>query len=639
MSSYKVGGYKTGPKVLWLAAALCAPTALPLYAAQETTVKTAQSATPSAAEILARLKPGHPRLLADQSTWNSLPQRIAGDAKLKPIADGVRAEADKMLTQEPSKYEIPDGKRLLNTSRRVLTRSKALGMAYRLTNDAKYLDRLWQELEDAANFKDWNPSHFLDTAEMTHAFAIAYDWHYNAWTPQQRATLRTAMIEKGLKPALAGYRSGAWWTKAHHNWNQVCNGGIGIGALALADEEPQLCGEILQNAIKLLPLAMKEFAPDGAWSEGPGYWDYATAYNVMILAALQTALGTDYGLGDIPGFSQTALFPVYMSGPIGLVFNYADSGDRAPGAPQMYWLANRYKQPLAIQFADRYAGPNAYSLLWRPAGAIENNTPPLDKYFRGSEVATMRSSWNSDNALFLGFKAGDNKANHSHLDLGTWVMDALGERWIVNLRGDNYNLPDYFGKLRWTYYRLRAEGHNTLVLNPNQQPDQDPKAAAKIINYRSEPQRAFAVADLSAAYKGANQGAAQNVRRGWMLLNRQQVLVQDEFKAEKATDAWWFMHTPAQISLADNDKTALLSIKGKQVRVQLLSPARAKFQVREAAPLPSSPQPPKQGENNNVRKLTVHLENASDERIAVLLTPLTGTNVLGAPAIKPLSEW
>ena len=54
----------------------------------------------------------------------------------------------------------------------------------------------------AAAFEDWHPPHFLDTAEMTNAVAIGYDWLYDVLTPEQRATLKTAIIEKGLKPGL-----------------------------------------------------------------------------------------------------------------------------------------------------------------------------------------------------------------------------------------------------------------------------------------------------------------------------------------------------------------------------------------------------------------------------------------------------
>ena len=41
---------------------------------------------------------------------------------------------------------------------------------------------------------------------------------------------------------------------------------------------------------------------DGGWDEGPGYWAYATQYNIFYLSALQTALGTDFGFDKQPGF-------------------------------------------------------------------------------------------------------------------------------------------------------------------------------------------------------------------------------------------------------------------------------------------------------------------------------------------------
>lgn len=604
--------------------------------AQETT-KTMQPLTPTAQEIVAKLKPGHPRLLIE-TDWATFKKRVEADPQLSEWRRALRKEADEILTQEPSKYEIPDGKRLLATSRRVWLRTRTLAMVYRLEGDPKYLQRTWAELETAAQFKDWNPSHFLDTAEMTHAFAIGYDWLFDVWTPEQRAVLRAAMLDKGLKVALAAYRGEnklGWWAKATHNWNQVVNGGIGSGALALLDEEPQICGEILSYAIKYLPLAMHEFGPDGAWNEGPGYWSYATSYNISFLAALNTALGTDFNLSTIPGFDQTGLFPVYLTSPIGKSFNYADSGDGAPAGPQSFWLARRFNQPLAARHALKYEKANAYSLLWYQPLDATTPLPALDKLFRSSEVVTMRSSWNEANALFVGFKSGDNKANHSHLDLGTFVLDALGERWILNNKGDNYNLPKYFGDLRWTYYRLRAEGHNTLVLNPNGEPDQDPKAAAKITHFESSDARSFAITDLTAAYKKN----ATKVQRGLQLFDRAtapKVLLQDEIKTPTPTDLWWFVHTSAQISLDETGTVATLSIKDKKMTAKVLSPARAKFTVMEAAPLPSSPQPPKQGDNTGMRKLAIHLEGASDERIAVVFSPGAQSTSM---ALKPLNEW
>ncbi len=160
-------------------------------------------------------------------------------------------------------------------------------------------------MKTVAAFPDFNPKHFLDTAEMTHALAIAYDWLYDAWTDAQRTTIREAIIKHGLKPGLAVYRKGGWWPRATHNWNQVCNGGMTIGApWPSPTRSRELAGEILHDALASVPLAMASYAPDGAWGEGPGYWAYATTYNVVMLAALRIGPGhATSGCRRCTGFS------------------------------------------------------------------------------------------------------------------------------------------------------------------------------------------------------------------------------------------------------------------------------------------------------------------------------------------------
>lgn len=595
--------------------------------------------SPSAAEILARLNKSHPRLLASAEGFGQLKARVAAEPQLQSWRGKLEERARGILVAPPSRYEIPDGLRLLATSRRVLDRVYTLALLYRLEGEPRYAQRAWQELDAAANFPNWNPRHFLDTAEMTHAFAIGYDWLYDVWTPEQRARLRQAIVEKGFKPALKIYRGRGGWPRARHNWNQVCNGGIGMGALALGDVEPEMAGEILHSALASLPLAMAEFAPDGACKEGPGYWNYAISYNVVFLAGLKSALGTDFGLSKMAGFDVTGLFPVYMSGPVGRMFNYADAHDGKIWAPQLFWLAREFNLPVLAGYERQVAAPRALDLLWfEPQTATpESAGLTFNKYFRGAEVAVLRSQWDNPKALFVGFKAGNNRANHSHLDLGSFVLDAQGTRWAMDLGSDNYNLPGYFGRQRWTYYRLRTEGHNTLVLNPGAEPNQAPAASARIIRFQPDPQRPFALADLTPAY--ARQ--ASKVWRGIALLGGSQVLVQDEVQAQKPAELWWFMHTPARVKIEQGGRAAILQQRGARLRAEILSPANAGFQVLDAQPLPTSPHPERQAKNEGIRKLAIHLAEVSQVRIAVRLVPLPADEAKAPPPPKltALSEW
>ncbi|MBI5383983.1 MAG: DUF4962 domain-containing protein [Verrucomicrobia bacterium] len=617
---------------LWLAGSLLC---LPLFGAQETQ----PVPVPTADQILRNLKREHPRLLATATDFAQLKQRVATDPTLKKWHAELRRDGARILDAPPSKYEIPDGLRLLATSRRVWDRVQTMAMLYRLDGDKRYAERAWKELEAAANFKDWNPRHFLDTAEMTHAFAIGYDWLYDVWSDEQRATLRTAMVEKGIKLAIDIQSKNTWWAKSRHNWNQVCNGGVGMGALALADVEPKLAGDFLHAALKSIQLAMAEYGPDGAWAEGPGYWNYATTYNVVFLASLQTALGSDFGLTKIEGFSEAGSFPIYASGPTGLSFSYADSHAGVIRSPVLFWLARQFNRPDYAWYQSQLAKAHPLDLLWYDARLAQKPsvTPPLDRYYRNSEITLMRSAWDDKDALFVGFKSGDNKANHSNLDLGSFVLDALGVRWAEDIGADDYNLPAYFGNKRWTYYRLRAEGHNTLVINPGLDPDQEPRAAAKITKFDSKPERAVAVTDLTAAYaKHVNKA-----QRGMAMLGRKQVLVQDEVQAKAPAEVWWFLHTHAKPQVGEDGRTATLTDGKARLHARIVSPAQARFQVMKAEPLPAAPQPPKQGNNSRYQKLAIQLRDVTDTRIAVVLTPLKEGEAVPAAQtqLTPLATW
>lgn len=590
---------------------------------------------PSAQELAKKIKRQHPRLLLDAAGFDALKKKIATDPVFKQLDARLIHDADRCLKDKPLEHVMPDGLRLLSTSRNMVQHSYTLALAYRLHGDRRYLDRLWQDLGTVASFPDFNPRHFLDTAEMTHGLAIAYDWLYDQWTPAQRKTIRTAIVHLGLQPGMKVYKSRSGWHKSVHNWNQVCNGGLTAGALAVGDEEPELCGQILEHALTSVQLAMRSYGPDGGWGEGPGYWSYATSYNVTMIACLESALGSNFGLDKFPGFSQTGLFPVYMTLGGDRWFNFSDASEHAGRAECLLWLGRRYHQPAATWFCAS-GKPAATAMLWYDSPGQDPAAAglPLDKYWRNVEVATFRSRWNDPQAVCVGIEARSHSMNHEHLDIGSFVLDALGQRWAVDLGADNYNLPGYFGHQRYDYYRLRAEGHNTLVINPSSAADQEPEAQCKIRRFESKPDWAFAIADLTNAYAGR----AKKVERGVALVDRRTVVVQDEIEGAQG-DIWWFMHTPATIKLEKDGRTALLTLGGKQLEARLVSPASARFEVRTAEPLPTSPNPAGQKSNDGVRKLAVHLTATQDVRVCVVFIPRDGGSKVAPPKARRLREW
>ncbi len=126
------------------------------------------------------------------------------------------------------------GRRLLDVSRLALERITALAMVAQITGDERYSRRAIEEMLAVIKFSDWNPSHFLDVAEMSLAVAIGYDWLYDKLTPEQRDEIAKALVDKGHSPVVR--YAEPFFVQGTNNWNQVCHAGLSAAAIAWPTE-------------------------------------------------------------------------------------------------------------------------------------------------------------------------------------------------------------------------------------------------------------------------------------------------------------------------------------------------------------------------------------------------------------------
>jgi hypothetical protein len=249
---------------------------------------------------------------------------------------------------------------------------------------------------------------------------------------------------------------------------------------------------------------------------------------------------------------------------------------------------------------------------------------PKDAMFRGVDLATFRSAWRDPKATFVAFKGGSNKAHHGHFDLGTFVLDALGERWAIDLGSDDYGSPGYFGAERPTYYRCSTAGHNTIAFEGR---NEEEDATAPLTAFFATKARAHAVIDLTNSYR--NSARAERILRGIALLNRRDVLVQDEIHLERPQRVNWSMHTRAKVTVSG--RTATLQQNGQTLTARLLYPPGVSF---EATPAPN---PPKQSYTEGVTVLSINFRVDEPTHIAVLFSP--GAGEADIPKLNPVSTW
>ena len=589
----------------------------------------------------------HPRILLLNGEERLIEQSIANSPIWKKMHQTILTECDRMIGLPPIE-RIQIGRRLLDKSREALRRIFQLSYSYRMTGQEKYFARCEKEMLAISNFSDWNPSHFLDVAEMTMAIAIGYDWLYPRLSEQSRKTISEAIVSKGLNQSLdSKYNS---WLKVVNNWNQVCNAGMTYGALAVAEDYPELSKKMIDNALNTIHLPMDEYKPDGAYPEGFGYWGYGTSFNVMFLSAVEKVFSTDFGLTSTPGFMQTAGFYENMTAVSSLCFNWGDSGQRGDLSPAMFWFAQRNNDPSQLWIEKRYLEKDDYSsfvsdrlfpavMIWGKDLPLDKITAPKYNHWKGqgaNPVCMMRTSWTDPNAIYLGFKVGSPSVNHGHMDIGSFIMESEGSRWATDFGMQDYESLEskgiqVFGRTqdaqRWSIFRINNRAHNTLTINDQLQ---QVKGYAKIDKYSDKPDFMYAVSDISLVYE--NQLASAN--RGVAIVDQKFVVVRDELVVpDKPTTVRWTMVTSANVELGKNSIT--LTKEGHSLLLKVDSPVQVTMKTWSTEPTTNydAPNPGK-----TLVGFEMQLAPNQKQEIQVLLIP-GSVDAKKVKFGKPLGKW
>ncbi|KAJ7252781.1 hypothetical protein B0H12DRAFT_1117835 [Mycena haematopus] len=596
-------------------------------------------ATPSVLSV----RPDRPRLIAPAYKWDALPALIASDPYLASWNESIFNNATQYAALPPVIYFNDGDSGILDVARQVKQRVKAFGYVFRMTNNTAWVDATWRELVNAAGNGSsstwaaapandrWNSNHFLDTAELSAAYGLAYDWFYSMWTDDQKASIIATLNQYGLAMGVQAFTSttvftGWWANNIQGNWN---------------------CANCVWAV-----------SDDGTWSETNDYWYFGSTGLAEMSASLISATGSDYGLlAANPNLYKTGLFHMYGSGATTL-FQWGDNGPNkyTATANSLMYYANAFNQPQYSLFQrDQFDAAEPWSMFWynpQISGAFWDGMP-LDNVFDNStdQWMSMRSSWTDPDALFVAIKAGTLQGHQTHndLDVGDFVLDALGTRWAGELGDGDYLSPYYFsndtqGSARWMYYRKMTEGQNTLLLGATNQDvtakptiqfgTSNTTQGSSTVFTPDQDSTAYFTTDMTTAYFDAS-----SVKRGIRLLNgRTQVLLQDEVTA--TTTIQWRMHTNASVTLSGTSAT--LKIDDKTMDISLLNaPSGATFSTSDAVRLSTDVTPPEPDQPNpGVTVLLITLP-AGTYNLQVLFSPQWsgGQPAAVTPPSVALADW
>lgn len=362
--------------------------------------------------------------------------------------------------------------------------------AYALTGDVRYAERARDEMlsvcAQGVN-NGWVPSHYLGVAEVLRGLSFGYDWTYSALTETERATIRQAIYDYGY----GGMSGWGGWDNGGNNWCQVCWQGVISAAIALYEDDAERSEALIARCVRGVIRSCSVYEPNGAYPEGPGYWNYGTRLFCLMLDSFDTAFGTNFGLYDLPGVNKTGAYLTMVQGPSGKMFNYADGGENVGTFfPAVVWLARKAERPdwslreakvldADLHGSSQITGETAlWTLLWgADLDVSAEDRAPLDWYGGGAApVATLRES-KRPHSMFVGIKAGSPSTSHAHMDVGSFIFEMDQQRWGVDLGSQGYASLEKLGNdvinlwnykqdsTRWDVFRLGVSSHNVMTID------------------------------------------------------------------------------------------------------------------------------------------------------------------------------
>jgi len=576
----------------------------------------------------------HPRMFIRAEEIESFREAILKSSDLKKELHALMEKCEKHINSPVVSFEFTDyeGPRLITRFREVRDVLFDLCVAYLITGNEKYGDRIWNECENVLSWEHWNikedGSGFLDASEVGAALAFSYDVLYDRLSAEQKNIFRNEIEEKYIDYCISVMEGKIHFKitdgrMTHSNWGAVCGASMFLTSMAFIDDLPEddaftkKCKFVASGALQALEFPAGTLFPDGAIHEGLEYWMFYVKNLALSVKALCNMCGEDFGFLSSPGFKETISYALNIQSVCGGVNYLSTSGEGKQLFPELYIIADLYGDDYLMQLIKKYITVSGVTtgarglLFYKPSQeTVSFDNLPLDTYFESGQVTTLRGSYDDKNAAYVAILGGANGTD-SHFDKGSFVFEIGGERWFSELGGERKDVyGGYYHAEGWNLYRKRTEGHNALLINPldntavkefigqnlnngynvicddSRYTGQTIGKASKLERFESKEKGAIAVLDLKDIY--GNQ--VSTYKRGFYLGdNRKSLTVRDELTLSgENSKIYWGLHTQGTVAELGEDY-AVIEKNGKRLKV-LISTNIPDFSlsVTEAQPLDTS---------------------------------------------------
>lgn len=494
--------------------------------------------------------PSHPYLYFTDQEKPAILDHIKNDPECRDAMARIMAEANRLLytpvdPQAPVEekntryFSTGDYDRYLYSNR---DNALLLAFVYQMTGDRRYAQKAFEFADVICDLQTWVirahefpiiysrvwPFNCKDdqtvfsvdhvNGDTARIMAAVYDWLYPGLEKRQRDRIRGALLEKAITRVRGNYDY-HWWAAAYRcNWCGVINSGLGLAALALTNEDPQLA-DVVAESYNRISKMLDNIDQDGGWQEGAGYWYYATHTSLFFADALNRLTTGKYNLFAHPRMKEnTVNFALYCLLPGRKTVDFEDTGDGIVGAS---WFYNKLATETGSKEAAWYRancfgnGENMFDIIWPRSTVVPTAPKQPSIHFRGINWMIMRSDFTDPSKVVIATKAGMNDdPHHGHLDIGHFILFWNGQGYVSESGHSAYD-EKFFDQARYDYPQANSEGHNLIFVNGEKQliaklKDQPwiEGIGGKVLDFRTSATRDYTLMDPTNAY-------AKTDLKGW----------------------------------------------------------------------------------------------------------------------------
>lgn len=307
-----------------------------------------------------------------------------------------------------------------------------LALAYRLSEEEKYLSEAKRFMEAVLSYEKWGNAHLvnvdLSASWILFGLSLGYDWLKPYLKEEEKERILAKIKHHGdimYQYKLDTYGHG-WSTNYYQNHNWINMTGLAAAGYALSEDEER-AARYRSEAKKNFSRVFSLLADDGSNYEGVPYWRYGGMWLFVYAHLLKVQEGIDYF--QTSGYLRnTFYYRLYQScGDLEQQMNFGDCHDRHSGhVPCVYYkTAAEYQDGFAQTFGnlvlDEFLEAEAreskikpgilpeaaFEFLWYDPEVLEKQLSHLPKvrFFEDLGLLYIREDW-SRSSKVLTIKCG-----------------------------------------------------------------------------------------------------------------------------------------------------------------------------------------------------------------------------------------